>query len=93
MLSVHVQLEKYSGLDPLYVSHLLSFKSIHKRQVELMKQNDIIYLFSPWQRFHKDWKLLGNDLITHVWVDDEHVVWCFADPDKCLKTKKNPNGM
>ena len=58
-----------------------------------MRQHDIIYLFSPWPRFHKDWKLLGDELITHVWADDEHVVWCFADPDKCLKTDKNPNGM
>ncbi len=62
-------------------------------QIEVMKQHDIIYLFAPWPRFHQDWKLLGDDLVTHVWADDEQVVWCFSDPDKCLKTDKNPNGV
>jgi hypothetical protein len=66
---------------------------IDPTQIEIMKQHDIIYLFAPWQRFHQDWKLLGDDLVTHVWADDEQVVWCFADPDKCLKTDKNPNGV
>jgi hypothetical protein len=63
------------------------------RQLEIMRQHEIIYLYSPWHRFHKDWKLLGDDLVTHVWADDEHVIWCFVDPDKCLKTDKNPTGM
>jgi hypothetical protein len=62
-------------------------------QIEIMRQNNIIYFFSPWQNFQKDWKLLGDDLVTHVWADDEQVIWCFADPDKCLKTDKNPTGM
>jgi len=59
----------------------------------MMRQHEIIYFFSPWQNFHKDWKLLGDDLVTHVWADDEHVIWCFAYPDKCLKTEMNPTGM
>ncbi|KAF9535474.1 hypothetical protein CPB83DRAFT_14206 [Crepidotus variabilis] len=61
--------------------------------IDIMKKHDIFYLFSPWERFHEDWKLLGNELVTHIWADDEHLVWCFSDPDRCLSTEKNPTGI
>jgi alpha-1,3(6)-mannosylglycoprotein beta-1,6-N-acetyl-glucosaminyltransferase len=61
--------------------------------MDIMKQHDIIFFFSGWENIRRDWELLGDDLVTHVWGDDDHVVWCFADPDRCLKSDKNPAGM
>jgi hypothetical protein len=65
-------------------------------QVDIMKRHDIIYLFSPtWpglSGLKKDLNILGNDLITHIWVDDEDVVRCFND-EQCIQDDRNPDGM
>ncbi|KAJ6562316.1 hypothetical protein B0H19DRAFT_1259901 [Mycena capillaripes] len=63
--------------------------------LELMREQDIfiIYAAFPDKTFHKDFKLLGNDLITHAWMDDEHTIWCFQDPQNCMESPQNPDGL
>jgi len=65
-------------------------------QIDIMKRHGIIYLFSPtWlglTGLKKDLKILGNDLVTHIWADDENVVRCFNDK-KCIQDDRNPDGM
>jgi alpha-1,3(6)-mannosylglycoprotein beta-1,6-N-acetyl-glucosaminyltransferase len=60
-----------------------------------MQEQDIfiIYASFPDKIFHKDFKLLGNDLITHAWIDDEHLIWCFQDPQSCVQSPQNPEGV
>ncbi|KAJ7139984.1 hypothetical protein C8R43DRAFT_1131722 [Mycena crocata] len=63
--------------------------------LQLMQEQDIfiIYAAFPDKTFHKDFKLIGNDLITHAWIDDEHVIWCFQDPEHCIQSPQNPDGV
>lgn len=65
-------------------------------QIDIMKRHDIIYLFSPtWlglAGLKKDLNILGNDLVTHIWADDEYVVRCFND-EQCIQDDRNPDGM
>ncbi|KAJ7907097.1 hypothetical protein B0H13DRAFT_701526 [Mycena leptocephala] len=63
--------------------------------LQLMQEQDIfiIYASFPDKIFHKDFKLLGNDLITHAWIDDEHLIWCFQDPQSCVQSPQNPEGV
>ncbi|KAL0947212.1 hypothetical protein HGRIS_013330 [Hohenbuehelia grisea] len=61
--------------------------------IRIMKKHKIFYLFSFWEHFVKDFKLLGDDLITHTWVDDEHLVWCFVNTEDCLRSATNPDGV
>ncbi|KIM37567.1 glycosyltransferase family 18 protein [Hebeloma cylindrosporum] len=64
--------------------------------VDIMKRHNIIYLFSPtWMGLaglKKDLSILGNDLVTHIWADDEHVVRCFND-ERCIQDDQNPDGI
>ncbi|KDR77694.1 hypothetical protein GALMADRAFT_245822 [Galerina marginata CBS 339.88] len=64
--------------------------------IDIMKRHSIIYLFSPtWQGLtglKKDLNALGNDLVTHIWADDENVVRCFNDK-KCIQDDQNPDGI
>ena len=60
-----------------------------------MKRHDIFYLFSPTlflAGLKKDLNILGNDLVTHIWADDEHLVRCFNDK-QCIQNDQNPDGM
>ncbi|KAJ7662262.1 hypothetical protein B0H17DRAFT_1185094 [Mycena rosella] len=63
--------------------------------LDLMREQDIfiIYAAFPDKSFRKDFKLLGNDLITHTWIDDEHLIWCFQDPVNCIQSPENPDGV
>ncbi|KAJ7626941.1 hypothetical protein FB45DRAFT_56538 [Roridomyces roridus] len=64
--------------------------------LELMQHEDdmfIIYAAFDDGTFHKDFRRLGNDLVTHAWVDDEHVLWCFEDRNHCLQSPQNPHGV
>ncbi|KAJ7491730.1 hypothetical protein B0H11DRAFT_990001 [Mycena galericulata] len=63
--------------------------------LELLQEQDvfIIYAYFPDGTFHKDFKLLGNDLVTHTWMDDEHLIWCFQDPEYCIQSRQNPDGI
>ncbi|KAJ7208251.1 hypothetical protein GGX14DRAFT_633818 [Mycena pura] len=63
--------------------------------LELMREQDvfIIYASFPDKTFHKDFKLLGSDLITHTWMDDEHLIWCFQDRQSCMQSEQNPDGV
>ncbi|KAJ7480679.1 hypothetical protein FB451DRAFT_1238196 [Mycena latifolia] len=63
--------------------------------LDLMREQDIfiIYAAFPDKTFHKDFKLLGNDLVTHTWIDDEHLIWCFQDPVHCTQSENNPDGV
>jgi len=76
-----------------YSYHPRSWQCVSICQIEIMKQHDMFYLFSPWENFHKDFKLLGNDLVTHVWADDEQVVWCYDDKERCIQNELNPDGV
>ncbi|PPQ66408.1 hypothetical protein CVT26_011277 [Gymnopilus dilepis] len=63
--------------------------------VEIMKRHDIFYLFSPTlllAGLKKDLNILGNDLVTHIWADDEHLVRCFNDK-QCIQNDQNPDGI
>ncbi|KAJ7648992.1 hypothetical protein DFH06DRAFT_1208710 [Mycena polygramma] len=61
----------------------------------LMQDEDIFIIYATFQdgTFHKDFKRLGNDLITHAWVDDEHVLWCLQDREHCIQSPQNPDGV
>ncbi|KAJ7085219.1 hypothetical protein B0H15DRAFT_847433 [Mycena belliarum] len=63
--------------------------------LDLMREHDIfiIYAAFPDKTFHKDFKLIGNDLITHTWIDDEHLIWCFQDSQNCMQSPQNPDGV
>ncbi|KAJ7805299.1 hypothetical protein B0H14DRAFT_2881002 [Mycena olivaceomarginata] len=63
--------------------------------LELMQEEEvfIIYASFPDKTFHKDFKLMGNDLVTHTWIDDEHLIWCFQDPKHCVQSPQNPEGV
>ncbi|KAJ7747138.1 hypothetical protein DFH07DRAFT_578493 [Mycena maculata] len=63
--------------------------------LELMQEQDIfiIYAAFPDKTFHTDFYLLGNDLITHAWMDDEHLIWCFQDPHSCMQSERNLEGI
>ena len=65
-------------------------------QIDIMKRHDIIYLFSPtWLGLiglKKDLNILGNDLVTHIWVDDEYDVRRFNDK-QCIQDDRNLDGM
>ncbi|KAJ6583502.1 hypothetical protein DFH09DRAFT_1144632 [Mycena vulgaris] len=64
--------------------------------LRLMREQDnifIIYAAFPDRTFHKDFKRLGNDLVTHTWLDDEHLIWCFQDTEHCMLSAQNPDGV
>lgn len=63
--------------------------------MELMQEQDIFIFYAafPDKTFHKDFKLIGNDLITHTWIDDEHLIWCFQDTENCMQSAQNSDGV
>lgn len=58
-----------------------------------MQHHDIFFLFSNWRTLRRDWRLLGNDLVTHIWADDRQVLWCFNDSEGCIQSSVNLRGM
>ncbi|KAH8831662.1 hypothetical protein DL96DRAFT_842747 [Flagelloscypha sp. PMI_526] len=64
-----------------------------KSLLEIIKHHNIFLLYTNWNTFRRDWKLLGNDLITHIWADENHVLWCFNDIEGCIQSPYNPQGV
>jgi alpha-1,3(6)-mannosylglycoprotein beta-1,6-N-acetyl-glucosaminyltransferase len=58
-----------------------------------MKEEKIFYLFSFYDHFRTEFKMLGSDLISHVWMDEEHLLWCYNDDVNCVESERNPEGM
>ncbi|KAH8831781.1 hypothetical protein DL96DRAFT_1779297 [Flagelloscypha sp. PMI_526] len=64
-----------------------------KSLLEIMKRQGIFIFYTDWSTFRRDWTLLGNDLVTHVWADDTQVLWCFNDSEGCIQSSANPHGV
>ncbi|KAH8831780.1 hypothetical protein DL96DRAFT_1812577 [Flagelloscypha sp. PMI_526] len=64
-----------------------------KSLLEIMKQHDIFLFYANWSTFRRDWTLLGNNLVTHVWAGDNQVLWCFNDREGCIQSPVNPHGV
>ncbi|KAK7040769.1 hypothetical protein VNI00_009675 [Paramarasmius palmivorus] len=50
------------------------------------------FLYASYENIGKMYKSL-DDIVTHVWSTDEHVIWCFNDTISCVESPENPHGI
>ncbi|KAK7472511.1 hypothetical protein VKT23_000626 [Stygiomarasmius scandens] len=60
--------------------------------LDVFKDNDYFLLWDGYDHLNKAYKSYG-EIVTHVWANDFHVIWCINDTISCIESPENPTGI
>ncbi|KAJ7596009.1 hypothetical protein C8J56DRAFT_923810 [Mycena floridula] len=60
--------------------------------IEVLRKRNYFFIISPYTSLMETYSSLGS-LVTHVWAEDQHVVWCINDTIGCLESPENLHGI
>ncbi|KAJ7772875.1 hypothetical protein DFH07DRAFT_801772 [Mycena maculata] len=92
----HIVLVSWHFLSAAYDPDSACGEAIWMRPIlKLLKDHDVFLIYAgfPEKAFQKAFKLLGNDLVSHAWMDEGHLIHCFRDPQHCIQSPLNPDGI
>ncbi|THV05092.1 hypothetical protein K435DRAFT_774077 [Dendrothele bispora CBS 962.96] len=60
--------------------------------LDVFKDNNYFMLWDGYDHLNKAYKHYG-EIVTHVWSNDDHVIWCVNDTVTCIESPENPDGI